>query len=80
MDLPDDVASPIPMKVGSLGGGIALVIVGWVLFTNTMFGWSLRWIGDWWPMGLVAVGVWLIAVDLKGKLPSFGSKSDDDRL
>jgi hypothetical protein len=77
MDLPDDVSSPIPMKVGSLGGGIALVILGGVLFTHTKFDWSLRWVADWWPLGLVAVGVWLIAGDLKGKLPSFGSKPDE---
>jgi len=80
MDLPDDISLPNPMKMGSLGGGIALVVVGGVLFTNTMFNWSLRWVGDWWPMGLVAVGVWLIAGDLKGKLPSAGPKSDDDSL
>jgi hypothetical protein len=80
MDLPDDVASPISMKVGSLGGGIALVVVGGVLFTNTMFDWSLRWVADWWPLGLVAVGVWLIAGDLKGRLPSLGSKSDEPEL
>lgn len=77
MDLPDDVPATLPLPAGSLGGGIALVIVGGVLFTHTMFDWSLRWVADWWPLALVAVGVWLIAGDLKGKLPSFGSKSDD---
>lgn len=77
MDMPEDITLPNPLKMGSLGGGIALVAVGAVLFTNTMFGWSLRWIGDWWPMGLVAVGLWLIAGDLKGRLPLSGPKSDD---
>ena len=54
MDLPDDVPSPMPLRMGSLGGGILLVAVGLILFTHTMFNWSLRWVGDWWPMGLVA--------------------------
>ena len=79
MDLPDDVPSPMPLRMGSLGGGILLVAVGLILFTHTMFNWSLRWVGDWWPIGLVAVGVWLIAGDLKGKLAVLRPRTDDDQ-
>lgn len=69
MDLPDDVPSPLPLplRFGSLGGGIAFIVVGLILFSHTMFRWSLDWVGDWWPMGLVAVGAWLVYEDLKNR-------------
>ena len=70
MDLPDDLPSTLPVwpvKVGSLGGGIFFIVFGFVLFSHTMFNWSLEWIGDWWPMGLVGVGAWLVYEDLKNR-------------
>ena len=67
MELPDDVPSPMPLRFGSLGGGIFFIVVGLILFSRTMFNWSLEWVGDWWPMGLVALGVWLVYEDLMAK-------------
>lgn len=61
MELPDDVKAP--QTIGSFGGGVALIVIGLVLFSNTMFGWSLRWLSDWWPMALVAAGAWLVYED-----------------
>jgi hypothetical protein len=62
MDLPEN--QPTPDWRGSIAGGVALVALGLALFTNTMFGWSLHWIEQWWPMGFVAFGAWLIYASL----------------
>jgi hypothetical protein len=58
MDLPEDLKAPV--RFGSMAGGVALVVAGLVLFTHTMFGFSLEWIGRWWPVALVGIGAWLI--------------------
>jgi hypothetical protein len=56
--LPDEVR--LPSGAGSLAGGIVLVAVGLVIFSNTMFGVSLEWLERWWPLGLVIGGAYLI--------------------
>ena len=53
---------------GSLAGGAALVIVGAVLLSNTLFGLSLYWLEQWWPIAFIAVGAWLI-------YPNFAKKA-----
>ena len=65
MDLPEDTRAP--HGIGSLGGGIALIAAGLVLFGHTMFGMSLEWLADWWPMALVGAGAWLIFQDRQAK-------------
>jgi len=65
MDLPEDTKPP--RRLGSLAGGIALVAVGLVFFGHTMFGMSLAWVANWWPMGLVAAGAWLVYEDRRAK-------------
>jgi len=52
---------------GSLAGGIALVVVGGVVLSNTLFGWSLDWVAKWWPVAFIAAGVWLIYPTFAGK-------------
>lgn len=71
MDLPEDMKQP--PRFGSFAGGTLLVALGLVLFSHTMFGLSLRWVGQWWPMGLVGVGVWLLYEDQKAKRAKQGS-------
>jgi hypothetical protein len=61
MELPEDATTP--RRLGSLGGGVALVAAGLVLFGHTMFDMPLEWVADWWPMALVGGGVWLIYED-----------------
>ncbi|HEY3383594.1 MAG TPA: DUF5668 domain-containing protein [Vicinamibacterales bacterium] len=56
--LPDDF--PLSMGRGSLGGGIALIVVGAVMLSNTLFGVSLDWLEQWWPVAFIAVGAWLL--------------------
>lgn len=58
MDLPENAKGP--GLRGSLGGGIALIVIGLALFAHTKFGMPLEWLRDWSPLGLVAIGVWLI--------------------
>jgi hypothetical protein len=61
MDLPEDMKAP--QVFGSLAAGALLVAVGLTLFANTMFGVSLDWLAQWWPLLLVAAGAWLIYQD-----------------
>jgi len=65
MDLPEDARGA--RSVGSLAGGVALIAAGLVLFGHTMFGMSLAWVGQWWPMAIVGLGAWLIYEDRRTK-------------
>ncbi len=56
--LPDDFE--VPGLQGSLPIGVVLVVAGTLLFLNRKFGLSMNWLEDWWPLGLVIAGVWLI--------------------
>ena len=56
--LPDEF--PMISGRGSLAGGVALVLVGVVLLSNTLFGVSLAWLESWWPAAFILVGAWLI--------------------
>jgi TM2 domain-containing membrane protein YozV len=58
-DLPDDSFS-MTMGRGSLAGGIAMVVIGGVLLSHTLFNVPLDWLEKWWPVALIAVGAWLI--------------------
>jgi hypothetical protein len=56
---------PLPdTRVGGPGsyivGGLVLMALGILIFLNTRYGYSLEWLEEWWPIGLVAVGVWLL--------------------
>jgi hypothetical protein len=60
--LPDLNASIQKLQLqGSVPGGVALITVGVLLLFNTLFGFSLDWLVSWWPMGLVGLGVYLVA-------------------
>ena len=60
--LPDMNASlPKFQLQGSVTGGAALIALGVVLLSNTLFGFSLDWLASWWPLGLVGLGAYLVA-------------------
>jgi hypothetical protein len=59
VELPTEMSLPTPG--GSVAGGAVLIVVGAVLLTNTLFDMSLAWLEDWWPVGLVLGGAWLVA-------------------
>jgi TM2 domain-containing membrane protein YozV len=63
--LPEEIA--LPKGPGSLAGGVVLIIFGFVVFSNTMFGWSLEWVGRWWPLAVVAAGAWLVYQSMAAK-------------
>ncbi len=68
MDLPEDMKAP--QALGSFAGGVLLVAAGLLLFAHTMFGVPLHWLVQWWPIGLVAAGAWLIYADRRAKTAS----------
>lgn len=59
IELPEMTTS-LPKLTGSVRGGAALIAVGVVLLSNTLFGVSLDWLASWWPLGLVGLGVYLL--------------------
>lgn len=63
--LPEEFA--VTAGRGTLAGGVALVIVGVIALSNTLFGLSLEWVEKWWPLAPIAVGAWLIYPTLAGK-------------
>ncbi len=63
--LPDDFA--VTKGRGTLAGGIALVIVGAIALSNTLFGVSLEWLDKWWPLAVIGVGAWLAYPAIAGK-------------
>ncbi len=65
VDIPDDMK--LPKGGGSVAGGIALIAIGGLLFANTAFGVSLDWLEQWWPMGLVLLGAYLIYASAAAK-------------
>lgn len=58
MELPDDFKAPD--FGGSIAGGAALILIGLILLSHTLFGASLEWLEEWWPVALVGVGGWLL--------------------
>ena len=57
-ELPDDFK--LPGARGSVPAGVILIVVGVLAILDLNTGFSLEWLEDWWPLGLVAGGVWLI--------------------
>jgi hypothetical protein len=46
---------------GSMIGGIILVVIGTMMFLESKFDISMDWVADWWPLGAVIFGIYLIA-------------------
>ena len=57
-DLPD--GEKLPGGHGSLMGGVLLIIAGGIALAYTRFGISLEWIEDWWPLGVILFGLYLV--------------------
>jgi len=52
---------------GSLGFGVFLLIVGLVLLYNQFYPIDFSFLQDWWPLLLVAVGVYMVAAHFREK-------------
>jgi hypothetical protein len=61
MLLPDDMSEGVFSGIrGSFLGGTILIIFGIVALTNTAMGFSLEWLEEWWPIGPLMLGVYLV--------------------
>lgn len=58
---------PMPSAGGAMVGGIVLVAIGLLLFLNTMFGMSLDWLREWWPIAPIGFGIYLISQAVKDR-------------
>ncbi|HPF34657.1 hypothetical protein KDK88_03030 [bacterium] len=56
----DPVQDLLPDTGGGLVFGGAMVLVGVLALLHNVFDVSMEWIGDWWPLVLVATGGWLV--------------------
>ncbi len=63
--LPDDFA--VTKGRGTLAGGLALVIVGVIALSHTLFNVPLEWLDKWWPLAVIGVGAWLAYPAIAGK-------------
>lgn len=52
---------------GRLAAGIVLIFVGMLALLNLRFNISLAWLEQWWPAGLVLLGVYLVARAVKDR-------------
>ena len=76
IDLPSMNVS-LPSFGGSLAGGAALMAVGAILLSNTLFGVPLDWIESWWPVAPIVVGVWLFAKAIQERRSAAALVEDD---
>lgn len=65
IELPDDFR--MPAMGGSIVGGAIMAIFGALALSNTQFGMSLDWLGNWWPAFPLALGVYLMARGFKDR-------------
>ena len=57
----------LPGMGGSILGGVVLVAASLVVLLHTRFGFSLEWVGDWWPVFPMLFGVWLVVKAVKDR-------------
>lgn len=51
---------PLPAEGGSTFAGAILVGLGLIFLGRTVFGFSLAWLADWWPLFLILFGLRMI--------------------
>jgi len=79
IDLPDELTNK-PMAInGSYMLGAVLVIGGAIALSNTLFGFTLEWLENWWPMAPIGFGLYLVYLAWKDKQEeSNGDKNNED--
>ena len=60
--LPDQGASS---GGGSIAAGVLMIAFGCVFLTHTLWDVSMAWMKDWWPLGPIAFGIWLIVQSMQ---------------
>ena len=58
IEMPEEIS--MPGTGGSILGGLVLIVVCFTLLLNTGFDYSLAWVKDWWPMGGILIGFYLL--------------------
>jgi len=76
IELPKDFAAP-GLK-GSVLGGSILVLVGVVLLARTLYGVSLEWVEEWWPVAIVFFGAYLIYKATKDQSAKAPASAEDN--
>ena len=59
---PEDLRHELVLtgRGGSIAGGIGLILVGVLFLLNTVFGVSMDWLKQWWPVAAVGFGIYLV--------------------
>ena len=65
VEIPTDLS--LPDFRGSIAGGAAFVVLGFLLLMHTAFGLSLAWVADWWPLALIGFGAYLVALAVRDR-------------
>jgi hypothetical protein len=47
--------------------GVGLIVVGMLTLLNLRFNFSLAWLNQWWPAGLVLLGLYLVIRAIKDR-------------
>ncbi|MDH3284752.1 MAG: hypothetical protein OEQ13_08420, partial [Acidobacteriota bacterium] len=66
IELPSDFK--MPGIGGSIAGGLVLLVGGFVLLANTLFGVSLAWVADWWPAAAILFGAYLLVKGIRDRV------------
>ena len=61
---------------GRLALGIGLIFVGMLTLLNLRFHVSLAWLEQWWPAGLVALGIYLVLRAIKDRAAQASTDQD----
>jgi len=65
-EMPKDFS--MPGIQGSIFGGLLLIAVGAIFLSHTVWGISLAWVEDWWPLAPILFGVYLIGKSVADRL------------
>ncbi|HZM16161.1 MAG TPA: DUF5668 domain-containing protein [Candidatus Krumholzibacteria bacterium] len=60
----------LPRNRGSMAGGIFLVGLGVLILLHTRFDMDMYWLEEWWPLGLIGLGAWLVYTGRKNRARS----------
>lgn len=58
---------PTNLSKGNLTLGVVLLLAGALLLYSNFYPLDLSFLADWWPLGLILFGLWLLVRDLKSK-------------
>ncbi|MFB3909517.1 MAG: LiaI-LiaF-like domain-containing protein [Candidatus Eisenbacteria bacterium] len=66
---PEDLRHELVLmgRHGSVGGGIVLLVVGFLVLLNRVAGLSFEWLKDWWPIIPIGFGAWLLWQGLRDR-------------